>query len=136
MAHMRTARFVIACLITLSAAALPALDVPRPDVPDVAYATVSAAALPGFLQLHREQRPRGDHAVLLPLDRLAAIDRRQLPVGTGLRDTLVLTFAYAEPLVLTFAEGRSAATPDQVMAALQQAARWAAAQAFQNSSVK
>lgn len=121
MPRMRTFLFPI-CLTLLTLAMLPAVDAPRPDVPDVTQATVSAAAIPGFLQLLREQRPRGEHTVMLPLNRLATIDRRLLPIGTGTRDTLVLTFAYEEPLVLTFAEGRSAATPDQVMDAIRQAA--------------
>lgn len=122
MSPMRTL-LLPACLMLFTVAALAAVDAPRPDVPDVSEATVSAASVPGFVQFQREQRPRGEHAVLLPLNRLAVIDRRLLPVGTGIRDTLILTFAYEEPLVLTFAEGRSAATPDQVMEAIQQAAQ-------------
>lgn len=114
---MRIALIALCCLTTLTAA-----DIPRPDVPDVAYATVSAADIPGFIQLSRDQRPRGSHTVLLPLDRLAVVDLRHQPVGTTMRDTLVLTFAYAEPLVLTFAEGRSAADPATVLAALRAAA--------------
>lgn len=117
-AGMRTALLAFCCLTTLAAA-----DAPRPEVPDTAYATVSASDLPGFIQLTRDQRPRGSHTVLLPLDRLAAVDLRHQPVGTAMRDTLVLTFAYAEPLVLTFAEGRSAADPATVLAALRAAAR-------------
>jgi len=112
-------RFALLCLCLCS---LAAADVPRPDVPDVAYAEVSAGDIPGFLQLSRDQRPRGSHTVLLPLDRLAAVDVRNQPVGTTMRETLVLTFAYAEPLVLTFAEGRSAADPATVLAALRAAA--------------
>lgn len=117
-AGMRTLLLAFCCLATL-----PAADVPRPEVPDTAYAVVSVSDLPGFIQLTRDQRPRGSHTVLLPLDRLAAVDLRHQPVGTTMRDVLVLTFAYAEPLVLTFAEGRSVSDTATVLTALRAAAR-------------
>lgn len=110
-------------LLSAPTAVVTAADAPAPTIPELAYAHVSKADIPGFLKIERDLRQKGIQTVLIPLSRLASVDLRDQPSGTTMKKTLVLTFAYEDPLVLTFASGRTAAEPEAVLTVIRSVAQ-------------
>ncbi len=110
-------------LLSAPVALASAADAPAPTIPELAYAEVSKADIPGFLKIERDLRQKGVQTVLLPLSRLASVDLRDQPSGTTMKKILVLTFVYEDPLVLTFANGRTAAEPETVLAVIRSIAQ-------------
>jgi len=114
---------LVVTLLSATTVTAAAADAPAPTIPELAYAQVSTADIPGFLKIERDLRQKGVQTVLLPLSRLASVDVRDQPSGTTMKKTLVLTFVYEDPVVLTFAEGRTAAEPEAVLAVLRSVAQ-------------
>lgn len=123
MKHVAYSTILLAALLSAPTGSVAAADAPAPTVPELAYAQVSKADILGFLKIERDLRQKGVQTILIPLSRLASVDLRDQPSGTTMKKTLVLTFAYEAPLVLTFANGRTAAEPEAVLAVLRSVAQ-------------